>query len=75
MHARPCPRCASLDHEVCAKGRSMILVFGTNQSEDPDGPGWQVSLATPAWEERPEPTRFERLAGRLRRHPEGVRRR
>jgi hypothetical protein len=54
----------------------MILVFGTNQNEDPDGPGWQVSLATPAWEQHgPEPSRFERLAGRFRRHPVGVRRR
>ena len=54
----------------------MILVFGTNQNEDPDAPGWQVSLATPAWEQqRPEPSRFERLAGRFRRHPVGVRRR
>jgi hypothetical protein len=53
----------------------MILVFGTNQNEDPDGPGWQVSLATPAWEQQAEPSRFERLAGRFRRHPEGVRRR
>jgi hypothetical protein len=53
----------------------MILVFGTNRNEDPDGPGWQVSLATPAWEQRAEPRRFERLTGRFRRHPVGVRRR
>jgi hypothetical protein len=75
MHARPCPRCSSLDHLVCARGRSMILVFGTGTREDPAEPGWQVSIATPAWEPRPEHSRFERIAHRFRRHPPGVRRR
>jgi hypothetical protein len=53
----------------------MILVFGTGQRDDPAEPGWQVSLATPAWGAAQETSRFERLASRFRRHPPGVRRR
>jgi hypothetical protein len=53
----------------------MILVVGTSDGSDPAEPPWQVSLATPAWVERPERSRFERIAGRFRRHPAGVRRR
>jgi len=75
MHARPCPRCSSPDHLVCARGRSMILVFGTSDGTDPAEPPWQVSLATPHWSAKPEATRFERLAARFRRHPTGVHRR
>jgi hypothetical protein len=53
----------------------MILVVGTSTSDDPAEPPWQVSLATPHWEEPRGATRFERLTDRLRRHPAGVRRR